>query len=141
MSGLGATAEEIARCAPRADFWGNIIPALDPECWVYSPEAWRQMASLPQLPAPTVTLPPPSSNLPPKDAADAQAQIDAIIAQNKAAQDEQYQRYFESVAPIPEDRSGGWADALTGGGTNWWLWLGLGGAALLAFSGGRRRRR
>ena len=136
--GLGATAEQIARCTPKADFWswGTWVAALDPECWAYSPDAWRQMASIPQLPAPVVNLPPPPSNLPPASASEAQATVDSIIAQNKAAQDAQYQQFFESVNPIPE-----YGNAT--GGMGWMALAGIGvlGVVILSSFTGRRRRR
>src|SRR5262245_52022258 len=128
MRGLRGIIED---CTPGADWsWHNVAAALNPKCWAYSPEGWRELASIPKPPMPTPVLTPPDPRMVPVDEADAQATIDAIIAQNKAAQDEQYLRFFETVPEIPVEPASPW------------LWITLAGAGILAFSmmGGRRRR-
>ncbi len=140
--GMGATAVD---CAPQAD-WSlhNFIAAFNPGCWKYSPEAWSEMAQFPSPPQPVPVLTPPDLRMVPIDAADAEATRDAIIAQNKAAQNQQYADFFRSVERVgPEcegaylNRDGSWSCPSE---VNWVLWLGLAAGAFFALSvwSGRR---
>ena len=99
---LVATQTFAERCAPGATFGHNLIAAFDPTCWSYSPGAWAEMAQLPQPSQPKPVLTPPSSILTtaPTSGEAAQQTVDAIVAQNKTAQNQQMLDFFQTVPEI-----------------------------------------
>lgn len=122
----------IEDCTPRAAWrWHNIMGALNPKCWSYSPAGWAELAAIPRPPEPTPALMPPDLRIVPRDEQDARATIDAIIAQNKAAQDQQLLEFFRRVPEIPPEAVPS---------PPWWLWLGVGGLGIWAIASRSRGR-
>lgn len=129
--GLGAlTAAGIQNCADAVaagTYWRS------PGCWLYSPSAWIQMASLPTPPAPA---PPGAPSTVQEETVPGAFTPEQAIAESAAATQAQNLQFFQGV-PILADTATG-----TGLSTTAMIALGLAaGVGLLVVTRGTGRRR
>lgn len=89
-------------CAPTGELWHDLRAAFDGNCFAFSPDTWGVIAALKPPPPPPAVKPPADLTTPPANQAQAEATINAVLADQMRRWQAQNQQFFNSLPDVSE---------------------------------------